>query len=109
MIAAIRVRGPLDNHPDIENTLQSLGLEKQNQFVLLEDRASTRGMLEKAKDFIAYGEIDENTAEQMDLETGSTYSPGPPTGGYGDTRSSYGQGGILGSNPETKDILEAMV
>nr|EGQ40657.1 MAG: ribosomal protein L30/L7E [Candidatus Nanosalinarum sp. J07AB56] len=109
MIAAVRVRGPLDNHPDIENTLQSLGLEKQNQFVLLEDGASTRGMLKKAKDFIAYGEIDENAAEQMDLETGNTYSPGPPTGGYGDTRSSYGQGGILGNNPETKNILEAMI
>jgi large subunit ribosomal protein L30 len=109
MIAAVRVRGPLDNHPDIENTLQSLGLEKQNQFVVLDDKESTRGMLRKAKDFIAYGEIDEDTVKHMNLETGRTYSPGPPSGGYGDTRSSHGQGGILGNNPEVKDILEAMV
>lgn len=109
MIAAVRVRGPLDNHPDIENTLKSLGLEKQNQFVVLDDKESTHGMLRKAKDFIAYGEIDEDTVSQMDLETGRTYSPGPPSGGYGDTRSSHGQGGILGKNPETQEIVEAML
>ena len=56
--AAVRIRGKINVKPDIKRTLQLLNLTKVNHCVLLEEKPSIKGMLQVAKDYITWGEID---------------------------------------------------
>ncbi|HUY01318.1 MAG TPA: 50S ribosomal protein L30 [Candidatus Deferrimicrobium sp.] len=56
-LAVIRVRGSVGLRKPITETLQFLRLHRKNHLVLIDDRASYRGMLQKAKDYITWGEI----------------------------------------------------
>jgi len=58
VFAAVRVRGTVNVKPDIKHTLQLLQLTRANHCVLLEEKASIKGMLQIAKDYITWGEID---------------------------------------------------
>ena len=56
--AAIRVRGTVNIKPDIKKTLQLLNLTRANHCILLEEKPSIKGMLQVAKDYLTWGEID---------------------------------------------------
>ena len=58
VFAAVRIRGIVNVKPDIKRTLQLLRLTRSNHCVLLEENASIKGMLQIAKDYITWGEID---------------------------------------------------
>lgn len=105
MIAAVRVRGPVDVDEDIENTLQTLGLDTRNQAVILEEKDTTMGMLKKVKDYVTYGEVD---SEVLDAEEGETVSLSPPSGGFADTKQNTGQGGALGHRQDMDELLRRM-
>lgn len=57
----IRIRGRVKISRPIEDTLKMLRLKAINNCVILPETPSYKGMLEKVKDYITYGEIDENT------------------------------------------------
>ena len=63
--AVIRVRGQPDVNYDIENTMRLLGLTKVNHCVVVPENDVTKGMLQKAKDYITWGEVDEKTLADM--------------------------------------------
>ena len=63
--AAIRIRGKINVKPDIKKTLQLLNLTKANHCVLLEEKPSTKGMLQLAKDYITWGEIDKKVLTKL--------------------------------------------
>ncbi|MGZ7134255.1 MAG: 50S ribosomal protein L30 [Methanobacterium sp.] len=65
MIAAIRLRGRTGIKKDIANTLDMLKLTRINHTVLIEDNPSYNGMLQKAKDYITWGEIDQETVSKL--------------------------------------------
>jgi large subunit ribosomal protein L30 len=65
MIAAIRVRGRTGIKKEIADTLDMLKLTRINHAVLIEENPSYKGMLQKAKDYITWGEIDEGTVAQL--------------------------------------------
>jgi len=58
---AVRIRGRPGMNRKILHTLQMLRMHKVNHGVLVWGEKSYLGMLNKCKDFIAYGEIDETT------------------------------------------------
>lgn len=60
-LAIIRVRGIRNIKPKIKKTLELLMLHKPNHCVLFEDSKQLRGMLRIAKDYITFGEVDEDT------------------------------------------------
>ncbi|MGQ4870871.1 MAG: 50S ribosomal protein L30 [Candidatus Thorarchaeota archaeon] len=62
VILAIRVRGTVSVRPQIEDTLDKLRLVRLHHAVVLRLTPSLRGMVDKAKDYITWGEIDEETA-----------------------------------------------
>jgi len=63
MIAVIRVRGVANVSPEIKRTLELLRLHKPNHLVLLpEERKS---MVQKAKDYVTFGEISEDVLTKM--------------------------------------------
>ncbi|GAA5818275.1 MAG: 50S ribosomal protein L30 [Methanobrevibacter sp. CfCl-M3] len=58
MFFVVRVRGTTGVKKDIANTLNMLHLNRINHGVLVQDNPSYKGMLQKAKDYITWGEID---------------------------------------------------
>ena len=65
VFAAVRVRGIVNVKPDIKRTLQLLQLTKVNHCVLIEENASIKGMLQIAKDYITWGEIDKTILSKL--------------------------------------------
>ncbi len=65
MIAAIRVRGRTGIKKEIADTLDMLKLTRINHAVLIEENPSYHGMLQKAKDYITWGEVDPGTVVQL--------------------------------------------
>ncbi|MBO4763334.1 MAG: 50S ribosomal protein L30 [Candidatus Methanomethylophilaceae archaeon] len=59
--AVIRVRGQPDVNYNIEFTMKLLGLTRVNHCVFVPENNSTDGMLQVAKDYITWGEVDEET------------------------------------------------
>lgn len=64
MFIAVRIRGRVKK-PEIVDTLNKLMLRKRNNCMIYEERRDIKGMLEKSKDFIAYGEADEDTIRRI--------------------------------------------
>ncbi len=60
-IAVVRVRGDVDIRRDIRDTLKMLNLKKVNWATIIDPTPTYMGMVQKAKDFITWGEIDEET------------------------------------------------
>jgi large subunit ribosomal protein L30 len=65
MILALRVRGRTGIKGDIDDTLKMLRLTRINHAVILPENPTSQGMLQKGKDYITWGEIDEETLTQL--------------------------------------------
>ena len=63
--AVIRVRGQPDVNYNIEFTMNLLGLTRVNHCVIVPEDASTKGMLQVAKDYITWGEVTKETVAKM--------------------------------------------
>ena len=63
--AVIRVRGQPDVSNDIEYTMNLFGLYRVNHCAIVPDNEVTKGMLQKIKDYVTYGEVSEETLAQM--------------------------------------------
>lgn len=60
-LAVIRIRGRVGLRKPMVETLQFLRLHRKNHLVVIDDRASYRGMLQRAKDYITWGEVGSET------------------------------------------------
>jgi large subunit ribosomal protein L30 len=60
-IAVIRIRGTTGVKSKIARTLVILHLFKRNTCTVIEDRPEMVGMLQVVKDFVTWGEIDDET------------------------------------------------
>lgn len=60
-LAVIRLRGRVGLRKPVVETLQFLRLHRKNHLVIIDDRPSYRGMLQKAKDYITWGEVGSET------------------------------------------------
>ncbi|KXS41093.1 50S ribosomal protein L30 [Methanolobus zinderi] len=65
MYALVRVRGDVNVRQSIQDTLKMLRLNRINHCVLLSDNPHNKGMIQKVKDFVAYGPIDVETLTEM--------------------------------------------
>ncbi len=52
----VRIRGGVDAHKTVEDTLTMLRMEKNNYATIIKESPSYEGMLRKAKDYITWGE-----------------------------------------------------
>jgi large subunit ribosomal protein L30 len=64
MFAIIRIRG-VGLRRDVADTLKMLRLDAPNNCVVLQETADYKGMVEKAKDAITYGEIEKDVLVAM--------------------------------------------
>ena len=58
-IAVILIRGTVNTHPDVRKTLDLLRLKKKHACVVIDDNEVSRGMVQRVKDYVTYGLIDE--------------------------------------------------
>jgi len=73
-LAVIRLRGGISVRFGIKKTLENLRLYRKNYCVVLENTPARRGMLQKAKDFITWGEIDDETYNLLVEKRGEEYA-----------------------------------
>jgi large subunit ribosomal protein L30 len=71
-IAVIRIRGKVGVPRDIEDTLRYLLLTRVNHCVVIDNRDTYKGMLQKVKDYVTWGEISQGTLEKMLRKRGRT-------------------------------------
>ena len=70
MYAIIRLRGSVGLNPEIKHTLGLLRLHRVNHCVIAEENDYTNGMIRKVKDYVAWGEISEDTLEALFTDRG---------------------------------------
>ncbi len=80
--AAIRIRSDINAIHDVKLTLKSLRLTRVNHCVLVPDGKSYDGMLQKAKDYITWGEIKSEVLTNMILRRGRLSGDRPVTNQY---------------------------
>jgi len=116
-IAAIRIRGVTGVRGDIADTMDLLRLYRKNFCVVLESSPGVLGMVKKAKDYITYGELDDETykllvekrgepapenpkyfAEHLGKKLKPFFRLSPPRGGFerGGIKYSFKEKGVLG-------------
>jgi large subunit ribosomal protein L30 len=61
MYAIIRLRGSVNTKPDIKDTLRMLRLNQINHCVIVPDTPNFRGMIQKVKDYVAFGPVNGET------------------------------------------------
>src|SRR3989338_5222869 len=124
-IAIIRVRGTTVVMKPVKDTLNMLRLYKKNCCVVLNDGPNIIGMIKKAKDYITWGEIDDETLKLLtkkrgektkDEEGKETIKPffrlNPPRKGFGrkGIKLPFGVGGALGDRKDKiNDLIKRMV
>ncbi len=64
-VVAVRVRGTVKVRKEIADTLTMLNLTKPHHAVVVDDRPTYLGMLDKTKDYITYGEIEQPVLEAL--------------------------------------------
>jgi large subunit ribosomal protein L30 len=73
MIAIIRIRGTVGVKKDIKYTLTQIGLNKPNHCILIQDNEQNKGIIKKIKDYVAFGEINNETLKKL-IEKRGKYS-----------------------------------
>jgi len=65
LLAVIRLRGTVNVHYKIQETLKMLNIRRSNYMTLIPNTSSYQGMLKKARDFITWGEINQEVLEHV--------------------------------------------
>lgn len=65
MYAIVRVRGQVNVRYTIEDTMKMLRLHKVNHCVLVPENPHFKGMVQKVKDYVAYGKVDAKTLAEI--------------------------------------------
>ncbi|MBS3169107.1 uL30 family ribosomal protein [Candidatus Woesearchaeota archaeon] len=138
-IAVVLIRGMIDMDRPLKDALRILRLHRKNHCVIVEDNRISRGMIQKVKDYVTWGEISPETyteligkrgkefkARQTDRKQkysyaviefqGKKYKPyfalNPPLKGFGrkGIKVAFRVGGALGNRGEKiNDLLRRMM
>ena len=65
MYAIVRLRGGVNTRPGIKDTLKMIRLHRVNHCVVVPETPHYRGMIQKVKDYVAWGLVDEERLASM--------------------------------------------
>lgn len=105
----IRVRGIPDVNYDIAHTMMLLGLNRVNHAVVIPENPSSKGMLQKVKDYCTFGEVDAETLAAMIRARGKAAGDVPVDDEYLKAHSNYATvedfaKDIIENNAKMKDV-----
>jgi len=75
----IRLRGTQNLNPKTKDTLKYMRLNRVNHAVVLPESDTTKGMLQVAKDYVTWGEVDAKTLANVIKARGRLVGDGPLT------------------------------
>ena len=117
-IAIIRISGMVKMNKKIEDTLYRMRLRRKYSCVVLENTKENIGMLNKVKNFVAYGEINEVVYKELVEKRGKKvegklkpfFRLHPARGGM-ETKKHFGvDKGVLGDNgKEINKLIKRML
>lgn len=116
MIAVIRIKGQVALQSKVKETLNRLKLRKKYTCVAIEPTEEMMGMIKSVRNFVAYGEISDETYKKLVDARGKKDSEGklkpffalhPARGGM-NTKLHYPEG-VLGENKEMDKLVERML
>lgn len=87
--AVIRVRGTVNVNPKIKKTLELLRLSRTNHCSLIAENDVSKGMLQIAKDYVTWGEVDSETLASLIESRGMLVGNIPITADYIKDATSY--------------------
>jgi len=112
LIAAVRIRGNVGIEPGINSTLTMLKLRNQNICVVYSSTPGILGMLKKTKDYVTWGEVNDETLKVLDKrKDGTFYRLNNPLKGHGrkGIKKPFSVGGALGYRGEKiNDLIKRM-
>ena len=115
MIAIIRIKGQVKVRKDVIETLNRLGLKKKYSCRILDKpKEEELGMLDKVRNFVAFGEINNDTYKKLVEARGKKskifFRLHPPRKGI-ESKKHFGVGkGVLGDNKEKiNDLIMRML
>jgi large subunit ribosomal protein L30 len=65
MFAIIRLRGEVNLRPEIKSTLEMLRMHRVNHCIVVPEDEHFRGMIQKVKDYVAWGKIDDQSLAML--------------------------------------------
>ncbi|BAI62314.1 50S ribosomal protein L30P [Methanocella paludicola SANAE] len=89
MYAIIRLRGSVNTKPEIKDTLKMLRLNQINHCVVVPDTPNYKGMIQKVKDYVAYGPVNAETLALILENRGKTVGGDRLTDEYVAKNSGY--------------------
>ena len=81
-LALIRLRSGIRAKGEVRDTLAMLRLHRINHLVIIDDNPSYKGMVQKVKDYITWGEIDKETLAKLLRKRGRLIGNKPVTEEY---------------------------
>jgi large subunit ribosomal protein L30 len=72
-LAIVLVRGVVGVAQPVKDTLSLLRLHKKNYCVVVDNNPVNIGMIKKVKDYVTWGEIDENTFKELVEKRGEEF------------------------------------
>lgn len=127
MICIIRIRGQVGINSDVKETLERLRLKRKYSCVVIDPTKENMGMVNKVRDFVAFGKIDEDVLKKLVEKRGQLkdrkdktkkelknikpfFRLHPPRGGI-ESKKHFGVGkGVLGNNEkEINKLIERML
>lgn len=139
LIAVVRIRGAFTMRKETKDTLKMLRLNRKNHCVLVHGTDSIRGMLQKTKDYVTFGEINEETLKMMIAKRGRTagnnrltaekveaaakeissegkskllkpvFRLTPPSGGFREIKQHFPKGELGYRGDKINELLEKMI
>ena len=105
----VRVRSDVGVERSIKETMHMLNLTKVNHAVIIPENDQYRGMLQKAKDYITWGEADKDLVETMLRERGRLVGDKPLTDDVVKEGSEFGSiselaDAIVSNDATVKDV-----
>lgn len=93
--AVVRVRGEVDVHPKVKDTLKMLNLHRPNHCVIVPEERSFEGMLNVVKDHVTWGEADPDVLSRLLSTRARLVGDEPLTDDAVDEGSDFGSIGEL--------------
>ncbi|MBN2368534.1 50S ribosomal protein L30 [Candidatus Woesearchaeota archaeon] len=73
ILAVVRVRGQVNLTYGLKRTFDLLNLHNKNWCVFVEDTPSIRGMIQKVKDYVTWGEVTDELMDEVISKRGELY------------------------------------
>ncbi len=74
--AVVRIRGKVRRSAPVTDTLRMLCLTRQNHCVLVREDGATKGMIQRVKDFVTWGEVSAEVLAKILLKRARTVGDG---------------------------------